>query len=183
MTITLSGFSLGLGVVHLLAGVMLLAVPAVVRAGLVRFPRHVWMGRLLAAVALGWSAVLVGEMPLGWFDAYKGWLWVGVPLIYLLVILLMDELLAARALGGLWLLLPAPLLEVARFHPSAWRLLPVVLAYVWVLMGMALVLAPYRFRKWGAVFYSTDGRCRGLGAALLGLGGLFLGLAVTEFSR
>jgi len=36
VTITLSGYSLGLGVVHLLAGVMLLAVPAVVRAGLVR---------------------------------------------------------------------------------------------------------------------------------------------------
>ncbi len=182
MTITLSGFSLGLGVAHLLAGVMLVVAPEVAREGLARFPRHVWMGRLLSAIALGWSAVLVWEMPLGWFDAYKGWLWVGVPLIYLLVIVLLDELLAARALGGLCLLLPAPLLEMARFHPSAWRLFPVVLAYIWVVLGMALVLGPYRFRKWAAVFCSTDGRCRGVGVVVAGLGVLLLGLALTVFA-
>lgn len=173
---------MGLGVVHLLAGAMLAGMPAMTRAGLARFPRHIWVGRVLAAVALAWSAVQVREMPLGWFDEYKGWLWVGGPLIYLLVIMFMDELLAARALGGLWLLLAAPLLDAARFHPSTWRLLPVVLAYIWVIMGMALVLAPYRFRKWANVLCATDGRCRYLAAVFLGLGGLFLWLALTKFA-
>lgn len=178
---TLQGYSLGLGVFHCLIGVMLMAAPVAARGWLARFPRHVWIGRGLAAVALAWSAVLVREMPLGWFDEYKVWLWAGGPLVYLLVILFMDELLAARALGGLWLLLAAPLLDAARFHPSIWRLLPVVLAYVWVILGMALVLGPYRFRKWTGLLCGTDGRCRGAGVLILMLGILLAGLGLTLF--
>ncbi len=182
MSITLFGISLGLGGIHLLAGFSLLVAPAVVREGLRLFPRNVWMGRVLAAVTLAWSAVLVNEMPLGWFDAYKFWLWIGGPLIYLLVIFYLDELLAARALGGLWLLVAAPILETARFHPSLWRLALVVLAYGWVILGMALVLAPYRFRKWSTVLCATDGRCQCLAAFYLAMGGLFAGLAFTVFA-
>ncbi len=181
MIMTIGIFSLGLGVIHLLAGLGLAVTPAGSREWLRVFPRHVWIGRVLAAVALAWSALLVWEMPLGWFDAYKQWLWVGAPVCYLLVVLFLDELLASRALGGLLLLVPAPLLDAARFHESIWRLAPILLAYAWVILGILLVLGPYRFRKWVNVLCATEKRCQWMAWGLLGLGALFVVLALTAF--
>lgn len=178
---TLEAMVLCIGLAHAVAGIMLAAVPAWTRERALRFPRQAWLGRILAAVAMAWSVHLVREMPLGWFDAYKAWLWVAGPVAYLLVIFFVDELLAARALGGMLLLIPNPLLDAARFQESDWRLAPVILAYVWVLCGMALILAPYRFREWVQVLGRTDGRCRVMGGLFLAAGLLFAWLSFRGF--
>lgn len=178
---TLVAMVLWIGLAHVAAGVMLAAAPGWARERVLRFPRNAWLGRILVAVAMAWSLHLVWEMPLGWFDAYKVWLWVAGPVAYLLVIFFVDELLAARALGGLLLLIPSPLLDAARFQESAWRLAPVILAYVWVVCGIALVLAPYRFREWAQVLGRTDVRCRLMGVLFLGAGILFAWLSFHGF--
>lgn len=170
-----------IGLAHVVAGVLLAALPGWTREKAVRFPRNAWLGRILAAVTMAWSVHLVREMPLGWFDAYKMWLWVAGPVAYLLVVFFVEELLAARALGGLLLLIPCPLLDAARFQESAWRLAPVILAYVWVICGMALVLAPYRFREWVQLLGRTDGRCRVMGVLFLAAGLLFAWLSFRGF--
>jgi hypothetical protein len=119
-------------------------------------------------------------MPLGWFDEYKWSLYVLAPLLFVLVIFLMDELLAPRALGGLLLLLAAPILNSARWHPSAWRLIMVALAYAGVIVGMMLVVSPYRFRKWARSGIKDNSRARLVGSmgTLGGLGIVLLGLIV-----
>lgn len=178
---TITQICLALGVVHGLAGALLAVAPSMARGAAQRFPRNPWAGRILAALAMAWSLILVREMPLGWFDAYKGWLWAVAPVSYLLIVLFLDELLASRALGGMLLLVANPILEAARFQGSAWRLAPVILAYVWVILGMALVLAPYRFRKWAGILCANDGRCRTLAVVFLAMGGLFLWLSVRGF--
>ncbi len=177
MSMSVTQILMALGVAHGLAGLWLAAAPSAARAMAQRFPRNVWAGRVLAAVAMAWSVWLVREMPLGWFDAYKGWLWAAGPVGYLLVILFVDELLASRALGGLLLLMANPILEAVRFKDSAWRLAAVILAYLWVFLGMALVLAPYRFRKWTEFLCSSETRCRGLGGVFLAVAAFFLWLA------
>ncbi len=58
----------------------------------------------------------------------------------------MDEFLAVRALGILALLAAAPLLDAAFLQPPTSRLLVVVLAYVWVVMGMIWVGQPHLLR-------------------------------------
>ena len=63
------------------------------------------------------------------------------------IIFLMDELLAARAFGGLLLLAGNPVLLAARWAPTPWRLVMPTLVYIWVLAGMILVLSPWRLRK------------------------------------
>jgi uncharacterized protein YjeT (DUF2065 family) len=81
-------------------------------------------------------------------------------------------------LGGLLLLLAAPVLAVARWHASPWRLVIVIFTYVLVIVGMWLVLSPYAFRKAMARVIRSNGRCRIAGALglVVGLAVFFLGL-------
>ncbi|MBN1556959.1 MAG: hypothetical protein JW951_02295 [Lentisphaerae bacterium] len=159
----------------------LAAAPARARAWLVRFPRSRWPGRILTAADLIWAAWLLQQMPLGRFDRYKPLLYLLTPLTYGLIIALMDELLSPRALGGLLVLVPAALLRLARWHPSPWRLVVVVLAYAMAVKGILLILAPYRFRLWSERLLSTDRACRAWGGLGLAVGLLLLVLGAAVY--
>jgi len=160
----------------------LVAAPAWSRRMLTAFPRNVWAGRILAAIAMAWSARLLRDLGLGWFDPYKDWVYVAGPVTYFLIILFMDELLSARALGGLFLLMAEPVLESVRLCESQWRLLPLLLAYGWVLIGVVLMLSPYRFRKTMSVLCASDAGCRWFGVSGLILGLVLIALAMTSFA-
>ena len=118
---------------------------------------------------------------LGRFDIVKPALYLLAPACFFLLINFLDELLSARALGGLLLLIANPVLNAARWHDSAWRYVPIVLAYVWAVAGMLLVLSPYLFRRWVLPFCASDGRARLAGAALLALAILLGALAFAVF--
>jgi hypothetical protein len=170
----------GVGALYLFGHAALLVAPVAARRALTAFPRHAWSGRVLAAVAMAWSVWLVREMPLGFVDPYKAWLYGVGPVVYLLVILLMDELLAARALGGLLLLVAEPALTATRVPGLAeWRLVLVAVAYSWVIAGMTLVLGPFWFRKTVETLCRTDTRCRWVGSLGLALALLMIALGVT----
>jgi len=180
----MAGLSTAIGVIYLVLHGPMVVFPLRMQAAIRAFPRHDWSGRILAAVAMAWSVYLVREMPMGWFDAYKVWLYVAGPVIYILITLFMEELLAARALGGVLLLGASPVLEAAsapNCPGTEWRLVLVAMAYAWVVAGIALVLAPYRFRKAMAVLAGTEGRCRVLGLVGAGFGALLLGLGIRVF--
>lgn len=173
---------LALGGLHAVLGAWWLAAPDSARTAVERFPRHRLAGWILAAVALVWAGSNVYHAELGRFSYVKPWLFGAVPAVVLLVGFFMDDLLAPRALGGLMLLAAAPLLKAARFHESSLALTVTVLAYVWVVLGMAWVLGPYRFRRWLAPLSGVPGRLRAAGTALVaaGLGYVALGLTVLH---
>ena len=93
----------------------------------------------------------------------------------------LDEMLASRSLGGLLLLIANPILYSARWHDSTWRLVMPVLAYVIVVIGMTLVLSPYRFRDAVSVVASTPARCRLLGLSGLVIGGVVIALGAFAY--
>jgi len=137
------------------------------------FPRYRVAGWILSAVVVVWCCVLLLQMHLGFLETYKPWVYVLGPAAFLFMACCMEELLAPRALGGLLLLLPTPLLQVMRSHDSAWRYTILVMAYLMVIAGMAWVMSPYLFRIWTQGLYTRPRLCRGLG--ILGMaGGLFL---------
>lgn len=158
-----------------------LLVTARVRPWLERFPRHRALGIALAAVDLLWAARLLDQMPLGRFESWKPSLYVLTPLVFFLVIYVMKELLAARALGGLLLLVPAPLLRAAQWHPSPLKLLVVLLAYVFAVVGMTLVLSPYHFRKAAARLTRDAGATRICGFCGVTAGAIFVLLGLALF--
>jgi uncharacterized protein YjeT (DUF2065 family) len=176
----LAGMSVGLGLAVALAHAPCALAPGRARTWLQKFPRSVWAGWILTAIDLLWVGYIVYHGHLGPFDKFRRYVVIAVPVGFYLVIKYVDELLAARALGGLFLLVPAPLLAAARWNDSALRLVAVVFAYVLVVKGIVLMLSPYRFRQAAACCVKSDRSCRLLGIAggLVGLLLLLLGLTV-----
>ncbi len=155
-----------------------LCFPRTIDAGLLAFPRNAWAGRILAAVDIALVAFLLLAEGFEWVDAHRQLVFLAAPLAFLVVVFLMDELLAARSLGGLLLLIPFWILKAAFFHPAASRLLMTSFAYLLVVAGMVLVWSPYLFRKF--VLRAQSGPysalATGLAGSLLGLSMIILGL-------
>lgn len=143
----LSWISIALGSAIIIVRLPLLATPAEARHVLSAFPRHAWAGRFLTAVDLAWVTWLLFQANLGWFEPYKQSLYLIAPVVWFMTIYFVDELLAPRALGGLLLLIPAPILDAARWHPSPARYLMIVIAYIMVVVGAVWVVSPHRFRR------------------------------------
>ena len=123
------------------------AYPAAMNAWLAAFPRSPWAGRILAALDIALVAYLLLSEKFAWVDAHRELVFLAAPAAYLLVVFFMDELLAARALGGLFLLVPFWVLKAAFVHPAPGRLLMTVFAYIMVIKGIVLVWSPYVYRK------------------------------------
>jgi hypothetical protein len=130
------------------------------------FPRSKFAAWVLTAVGVTWVTWLLFNTPLAWFDNYKPALYVLAPLFFMLMVNLMGDLLAPRALGGLLILVPDTIIEIARQR----GLVLVTLAYLFVVIGIMLVLSPYLFRKSMAFWIVNNTRCRTFGSLGLGLG-------------
>ncbi len=170
------------GILALLAGFALLAAPAACRAYVPGIGRHLPTAWVLTAVDLLWVAWIVNNASLGRFDALKPGLYLLTPLAFFLTIRYVDELLGARALGGLLLLMANPVLNAARWLDTDWRFVMTVLAYLWAIAGIWLTLSPFMWRRWTAPLLATDARARALGASKIAFGILLLVLALRVYS-
>lgn len=159
-------------------GGCMLVMPAVAAKAFAAFPRHKGAGTALTVVALIWSALMINQMTLGELSKYKSLLYVLTPLTFFLIMRYLEELLAPRALGGLFMLIPTVMTDSARWHPSAWRLVVVVVAYLMVIAGIWLMLSPYKFRVWTNSLMKFPARARLGGLVSLIVAGL---LAATAF--
>ena len=167
-----------LGLLAIASGIWSLLNPAQVRAGLEKYPRSIWPGRILMAIDMVFAAYAVTTLHLGGFDAWKGHLYWVTPLCIYLGIRYLDEMLSVRALGGLLLLIAGPILAVARWHESPWRLVITTLAYLWIIAGLVFLLSPWWFRRI-VMHFKTDGsiRAAGLLKAVVGVALILLAIA------
>jgi hypothetical protein len=166
-----------LGTLAIGVGLFAVGAPDLVRLGMERFPRSVWPGRVLIAIDLIWSALALNQMHFGGFDHAKVHLFWVAPVCIVVGCLYLEELLSVRALGGLLLLAAGPILNVARFHPSTWRLVMSVLAYLWIFVGLVFLLCPWWFRRIAMMFPSNAAvRAGGALKALVGAGLIALAL-------
>lgn len=178
---SLAIYSLILGVVMGAIYAAMIIVPGKMRLGFKMFPRAKVIGWVFSAVALAWASWHLYHMSLGPFGAYKALLYVAGPVVYGLVVICMDELLAARSLGALMVLIPAPLLDAARVNDSSWRLVVVVAAYVMITKGIFLIFSPYLFRKGVEKFIVSDKACRLYGICASALAILIISLALIVY--
>lgn len=178
---SLKVISILLGGAALLGGAVAWIAPEKVRSRIERFPRSVVPAWILTAICcmLGTREVLM--MNVGFLNAYKNYAFLIAPAVFLASVVYLKELLAPRALGGTLLLLAAPILRIARWHDSEWRLVVVSLVYVWIVCGIVLLLSPWWFRKSCERLCATDARVRALGAAKAGLGLALIVLGVLAY--
>lgn len=177
----ITGIAWTLGIAQLLFGAGLIFGAPRLRAVWLDFPRHRAAAVLLAAAAIAWAAVVLWQSPLGRFEPYRRWLPLLAAGVYVATVLLADDLLAPRALGGILLLAAAPVLDAIRWEPAAWRYLFTVQAYLWVVTGMILVFSPFRFRHAGEWIFAGSWRASIAGGLLVLLGGFSILLALTVF--
>jgi hypothetical protein len=144
---TLQGIALIIGVLALAGGLTALFRPELVHRFAELFPRSVVPAWILTALCCVLGAKEALAMNMGFLDAYKNFIYVIAPAVFVASIVYMKELLAPRALGGFLLLIAVPILEIARWHESAWRLVIVTIVYLWIVCGIILLLSPWYFRK------------------------------------
>ena len=87
---------------------------------------------------------------------------------------LLSNLLCARAIGGLMMLWPMPVILAVRDQLTLWRLVPVTLGYASLTCGMFIVFYPWIFRV-GCQWIAKHPRLR------QGLAGLLLSAAALTF--
>ncbi|MDP1587326.1 MAG: hypothetical protein Q8M07_06265 [Prosthecobacter sp.] len=163
-----------LGGLGLLAGIVLLRFPSALRAGVGAFPRSKWPGWILTAFCLFWVSWVIRHAALGRFEVLKPLIPVLALLVFAAIVWFLDELLSPRALGGLLLLVANPMLNGVRWADSAWRLVPALIAYAWVIAGCAWMLHPWLFRKMAERFLRSDRAVRWAGWGKLLAGAVLL---------
>ncbi len=159
----------------------MIVAPGLAMKGVRLFPRSRVMGAILSLIAFGWAGWLLHQTPLGRFETYRQAIYLLLPALCILVNIFNSELLAPRALGGIMILVPAPLLAAARWHPSPWRYVILVTAYALVVKGIALILSPYLFRRGGERLVKSDGLCRAWGGLGMAVALLLIVLGITVY--
>ncbi len=167
-----------IGLATLLGGVAALYAPDTTRRALLGLPRHDVAGWALTAISLFWAGwLLLNTPPFSEFAHIEPLVYAGMPFAFFALVLYLDELLAARALGGFILLLASPILAAARWHPSSLSRLISLLTYFWIVYGIVLIVAPFYLRSLLVSLTRSHTRFRicslfgaGLGAFLLLLG-------------
>lgn len=165
----------------LLVGVPGLVSPDFSRGAARRLPRSRVAGFTLLTVDLFWSLWLLATMEMGEFSSFRRPLLIILPVGFFLVLRFVDEFLAVRALGMLFLLGAEPLLDAAFFRTEASRLLVTVFAYLLIVIGLFWVTMPYLLRdqiNWSA---RSSGRWRLTHALALLYGAAILACAVTRY--
>ena len=142
-------------------------------AWLRNFPRSRAAVTVLIILAGIWSFLLVRQMDLGEFARLKNIMLLAIVAGTFLAWRYVEEFLAVRALGMLALLAAEPLLEAAFLRPEPSRLLVVVLAYAWIVLGLFWVGIPWILRD--QIAWLTAGKNRLPAAAW---GGVLYGAAL-----
>jgi hypothetical protein len=169
------------GIILLLLGLWGLARPTASQAAARSLPRSRVAGFVLLTIAFFWSFWLLATMEMGEFSSFRKPLLFILPVGFLLVLRFVDEFLAARALGILFLLGAEPLLDAAFFRNETSRLLVTVFAYILIVAGLFWVTMPYLLRdqiNWSA---RTTGRWRFTHGLLFLYGAAILACAVTRY--
>jgi len=181
-------YNLSLQTAGILAGLFLLlmSLPGLVRPELVRkwaasLPRSRGAGIALLSLAFLWSFWLLATMEMGEFSSFRKPLLIALPIAFVLVMRFVEEFLAVRALGILFLLAAEPLLEAAFLRYESSRLLLTVFAYLLIIAGLFWVTMPYLLRDQIAWSTRSTGRWRAVNVVALLYGAAILAFAFTSY--
>lgn len=177
---TLQGIAIILGALSAAGGLTGVFRPELVKRFVALFPRSVVPAWVLTALCCWLGAQQALKMNMGFLDAYKPYIYILAPAVFVASVVYMKELLAPRALGGLLLLIAVPILQIARWHESEWRLVVIVTVYLWIVYGLFLLMSPWYFRKISAPFMENEKlfKATALVKTAFGIALLLLGLFV-----
>ena len=177
---SLQWISILLGVLALAGGMIGIFRPELVRRFAELFPRSAIPAWVLTALCCWLGAKEALAMNMGFLDAYKGYIYLISPAVFIASVTFMRELLAPRALGGFLLLIAVPIIRTAALSGKPLFQVVVVLAYIWIIYGLVLLLSPWWFRKFYTPFMGDTGLFKAVAVtkATIGVMLILLGLFV-----
>lgn len=178
---TLQWIAIIIGLLAATGGIIGLLRPALVHRFAELFPRSMVPAWILTFLCCWLGTREAMAMNMGFLDAYKSGIYIIAPLVFVASVTYMKELLAPRALGGFLLLIAVPILRIARWHESAWRLAVVIIVYLWIIAGITLLLSPWYFRKSYAPFLKNRTLFRVASISKAAVGILLLALAILVY--
>ncbi len=173
----LSAVSAFVGITTAIIGLISLFSPQAAAKVWRALPRSVWPGRVLSAVCILWAALWLCIMPLGPLSVIRDLLWLLIPIAIASVCLFTPDLLTCRAIGGLFVLLPTPMLSSAAWHPSPFRYVVIVYAYAMILAGMYYIALPWLLRD-----HITWSLAKPIRSRVIASSAITLGLFITALS-
>jgi hypothetical protein len=179
----LSLLTVGLGLILCALDLFGLLKPAACTTLARQFPRSQPVGWVLMLLGTAWFLYIVNYEPIADFSAYKNVMMLGFGAVGVLACIFVTDFLAVRGLAIVLMLLGKLMVDTGRPHlgESPFVLVIQVLAYVYVIAGMWLTIAPWRLRDWLDWVTTTEQRLR-LTSGLRLVFGLFLvGLGLTVF--
>jgi hypothetical protein len=177
---TLQWIAIILGVLATAGGLVGVLRPQLVSRFAEVFPRSVIPAWIFMALCCWLGAQEALGMNMGFLDAYKKYIYILSPVVFVASVVYMKELLAPRALGGFLLLIAVPILQIARWHESPLRLVVVILVYLWIVYGLILLMSPWYFRKMYTPFMGNESLFKATACAktAFGIALLLLGILV-----
>jgi len=177
---SLQWISILLGVLALIGGLIGVFRPGMIRRFAELFPRSVIPAWVLTALCCWLGAMEALGMNMGFLDAYKGYIYLIAPAVFIASLIYMRELLAPRALGGFLLLIAVPIIRTAALSGKPLFQVIVVLAYIWIIYGLILLLSPWWFRKIYRPFIENSAlfKATAMGKAALGIVLILMGIFI-----
>jgi hypothetical protein len=179
----LSTLSILIGTVMALPQVYGLLKPAEFAAAARKFPRYTPVGYVLIAIATAWFLYYLKQESVADFAPMKPILFVLFAGVGIGTCVFVQDFLPVRGLAVLLLLLAKLIVDTARWEDTEWRLVIVVLAYIWVIAGMWFTVSPWRVRD--LLYWATanEKRVRVGSAIRLALALFILILGLTAYRQ
>jgi hypothetical protein len=183
MTVKLSTLAICLGLGYALPQAYALANPQGFTGHARRFPRSLPLGYALMALATAWFVYNVSQESIADFAAYQTHMMVAFALIGVGCCIFVTDFLAVRGFAALLLLTAKLMVDAGRPHlgESPWVLVNQFAAYVLVILGIWLTVAPYRMRDWIEWNVAKPPRLRTVSAVRLLAGVTFALLGFVVF--
>jgi len=177
---TLQWIAIIIGILATAGGLAGVLRPDLIKKFAELFPRSTVPAWIFTALCCWLGAKEALGMNMGFLDAYKKYIYILSPAVFIASVVYMKELLAPRALGGFLLLIAVPILQISRWHESAWRLVVVILGYLWIIYGLVLLMSPWYFRKTYAPFMKNEAllKTAAIAKTVFGIALLLLGIFV-----
>lgn len=132
----------------------------------------------MMGLAVLWIIILLATIDLGEYTPQRIWFILFAFVFGILALISIEDFIAVRALALLLLLGADVILDGTFLSSRNWRILLVLLAYGWIVVGMLFVCIPYVARDGIAWFCTSEKKIKmaALFPIILGLILLLLGL-------
>jgi hypothetical protein len=146
-----------------------------------KFSRSTVPGYILVLLGTVWFVYNVKVEPIADFESLKPTLFTLFAAVGIGTCIFVQDFIAVRGFAVVLLLLAKLMVDTARWHPSEWRLVIVVWAYVLVFLGMWFTISPWRMRDLLNWATADEKRVRVGSAVRLAFGVFVFVLGMTAF--